>query len=68
MVSVKFLFAINKNLFTHMSMNKNIKGVRNKQVYFFISFMNVQVYLFIIRTQLKQREIFCSFFHLPCIS
>lgn len=34
MVSVKFLFAINKSLFTHMSTNKNIKGVRNKQVFF----------------------------------
>lgn len=53
MVSVKFLFAINKSLFTLMSVIKNIKGVRNKQgffLYFFISFMYVQVYVFIICT------------------
>lgn len=45
MVSVKSLFTINKSLFTRMSINKNIKGVRNKQVFFFISFMNIRIYL-----------------------
>lgn len=37
MVSVKLLFAINKDLFTHLAMNKNIKGVRNKQFFFPLS-------------------------------
>lgn len=55
---MKSLFTINKSLFTHMSINKNIKGVRNKQVVFFISFMNIHVNLFITCTLIKQREKF----------
>lgn len=68
MVSVKSLFAINKSLFSHMSINKNIKGVRNKQVVFFISFMNIHVNLFVTCTLIKQRGNFDSFFQVPCIS
>lgn len=69
MVSVKLLFAINKDLFTHLAMNKNIKGVRNKQFFFsFISSMNVQVHSFITHTRSLQRENVDAFFCLPCIS
>lgn len=68
MVSMKSLFTINKSLFTHMSINKNIKGVRNKQVVFFISFMTIHVNLFITCTLIRQREKFNSLFQVPCIS
>lgn len=67
MVSMKSLFTINKSLFTHMSINRNIKGVRNKQVLFF-SFINIHVNLFITCTLMKQRVKFDSFFQAPCIS
>lgn len=62
MVSVKFLFAINKDLFTHLAMNKNIKGVRNKQFFFLYLFHEcTSTFIYHTHSVAAKRKRWCIF-------